>query len=631
MTDPEEQLRRLAEGRAQMVGPFTADHLGRGEPSDAAAPEVAEVAEVIELTPRRWPAAVAAACLAIAAAGAGVFAVFAGPDGIRDDEAADSSFATIASAESTESSDIDDDTSGGDVEASATSTTAVVPDVSIPDVVGDAFAEAAEEILAAGLEVELGSFYVEGGDPRLGEVVEATADGALVELVVARLAPSLRSTDPCQRPAYLLGSFDDDLLVDRVFPRFTEGRITEIEICTGSGVRAITGDLDLHRIELVADIDLDGRDELVVSVDPAGAATRVLAFVDGALTELVSAGGIDIGLDDLDPVPECLIHEPDVALLGDVDGDGTLDRVSLRDGIACLDGGPVVDLGDLADDAGVWFLDDIDDDGALEVFVGQTTAETMTVRPYSISSDGTITPAAEEDCCVQTTPAAAAALAEAALEEAEAEADGEAESGADPDAVAEPARWFSCIAGRAGAAGGAEHGAELIAGRYWIDVETGVVTWTVDVGSEADADRTYAMTFDDPLATDAWIPGNGCRNSSQMWITPATIEFGDDGTAVADSVAEFNASIAGDDPGRRLVRLRQALGIADQFGEADGPYRESIAEGWFELAGLHDDSGAATRWTFEFSDDGSSLVSISRSWACRPGRGHHDFSTESCL
>lgn len=624
MTDPEEQLRRLAEGRAEMVEPFTADHLGRAEPSDADAPDGADVAEVIGLAPRRWPAAVAAAVLAIAAAGAGVFAVFAGPDGNRGDESADSPFDTIASNESVESSGIDDDTSDSALEASATTSTIVVPDVSIPDVVGDAFADAAEEILAAGLEVELGSYYVEGGDPRLGEVVEATADGALVELVVARLAPSLRATDPCQRPAYLLGSFDDDLLVDRVFPRFSEGRITEIEICTGSGVRVITDDLDLHRIELVADIDLDGRDELVVSVDPAGTSTQVLALVDGALTELVSAGGIDIGLDDLDPVPECLIHEPDVALHGDVDGNGTLDRVSLRDGIACLDGGPVVDLGDMADDAGVWFLDDIDDDGALEVFVGQTTAETMTVRPYSISSDGTITPAAEEDCCVQTTPAAAAALAEAA-------------SVADPDAAPEPARWFSCTAagdegleGEDGA-GGAEHGAELISGRYWIDVETGVVTWTVDVGSEADADRTYAMTFDDPLATDAWLPGNGCRNSSQMWITPATIEFGDDGTAVAESVAEFNASIAVDDPGRRLVRLRQALGIADQFGEADGPYRESIAEGWFELAGMHDDSGAAIRWTFDFSDDGSALMSLSRSWACQPGRGHDDFSTEPCL
>ena len=623
MTDPEEQLRRLAEGRAEMVEPFTVDRLRRPEPGET------EVADVIELTPRRWPAVAAAVFLAIVAVSAGVFAVFAGPDGSRGDESADAPLGTTDSTDSTDSTGIDDATSVDSVEPSATTTTTVVPDVSIPDVVGDPFADAAEEILAAGLEVQLGAFYVEGGDPRLGEVVEATADGALIELVVARLAPSLRSTDPCQRPAYLLGSFDDDLLVDRVFPRFTEGRITEIEICTGSGVRVVTGNLDLHRIELVADIDLDGRDELVVSLDPAGTSTRVLALVDGALTEQVSAGGIDIGVAEIDPVPECLIHELDVAMVGDVDGNGFLDLVSPRDGIACLNGGPIVALGDLADDAGVWFLDDIDDDGALEVFIGQTTAESISVRPYSIADDGTITPAAEEDCCVQTTPAGAAVIADRDAGPDDAEPDEPEPDEPEPDEPEsdEPevtARWFSCIAARPGRDAG------LISGRYWLDVETGTVTWTIDVGPEAGADRTYTMGFDDPLATDAWIPGNGCRNSANVWIAPATIEFGDDGTAVAESVADFNASIGVDDPGRRLIRLRQALGIADGFREADGPYRESITEGWFELGGLHDDSVAATRWSFEFSDDGSSLISVTRTLACQPGRGHDDFSTEPC-
>lgn len=597
MTDPEEQLRRLAEGRAEMVEPVTPAEIDRG-------------AEIIEFTPRRWPAAVAAAFLAIVAVSAGLFAVVVGPDGRDRDGGESADVVPDSGTVNTDADDTDDVSAAESGPATTSSTTSVVPDVSIPDVVGETVDDAEEAMREAGLDVELEYRSVEPGDDRMGEVVEVTSEGTRVELVIARLAPSLLSTDPCQRPAHLLGMFDDDLLVDRVFPRFTDGRITEIEICTGAGVRVTATGLDLHRIDLAADIDGDGIDELVASVDADGTATRVLSLVDGALVDTPTTGDIGIALADVDSVPECMIHEPDVAMLGDLDGDGELDAVSPRDGIVCLNGGPVVPLGPAGDEAGVWFLDDIDDDGALEVFIGQTTAESISVQPYSIAADGTITAAAEDDCCVQTTPAGAAALA-----------------AADPvaDEPEQPARWFSCLAAGPG------RDAELVSGRFWVDVESGRVSWTIDVGTEASPDITHEMTFDDPSSTDAWIPGNGCRSRARVWISPATLEFGDDGRATASSVAAFNASIASDDPGRRLVRLREALRVADSLRDAAGPYRESIDEGYFELHGLLDDSVGATRWSFEFSDDGTELLGVTRSWACQPGRGHGDFSTELCI
>ncbi len=596
MIDPEEQLRRLAEGRAESVDPFRAEEVS------------GEIAAVVELAIRRWPAAVAAGVLAIGAVGAMVFAVLVGPDG-RGAEFADDAVAIAVTSSAASSGDSTE--SGPGVHTASTSTTVVPPDVSIPDVVGDDADAALAALDEAGLEALLRSVFVDGADERLGEVIEVTAEGEVVEVVVARLAPSSRSTDPCLRPAHLLGMFDDDALVDRVHPRFVDGRITEIEICTGAGERVIGVGLDLHRIELVTDIDGDGLDDLVASTEADGLADRAWSLVDGALVENPALGDTGIQVAPIDPAPECLINELDVAMAGDVDGDGDDDFVSVRDGVVCLvPAGPVVSLGAAGDDAGIWFLDDIDGDGAVEVFIGATTVDDIRVRPYSISADGRVEPAAVEDCCVQTTLDAAVRYAAAA-------------ASTDQPTTA---RWFSCVAGEA------DGSVELVSGRFWVDLEDGRVDWTVDVGTEASIDVTYSMTFDDPLSTDAWIPGNGCRNNAARWIAPATIEFDDDGTATAASIEAFNTSITGDDPGRRVIRLREALGVADRLSAASGTghYRESIDDGRFELVGLDDESIAGVRWRYRFSDDGTMLESVVREWSCQPEGGAPEFSTEAC-
>lgn len=619
MTDPEAQLRRLAESRASDVVPFSPSEIDRG----AAAP-------VVPLA-RRRTMAVAAAVAAVVAIGIGAMAladdgghVTAETAGVVD-TVGPGTDTTVdgAPAEPDRGPIAETDAGPGNEGAAAhdaTPTTTVVPTTTIPDVVGDDVADAEARLLDAGLEVDAQALFVPGSDARLGKVVEASAEDGTVGMVVGVLAPSLLSTDPCQRPAHLFGMFDDDTLVDRVYPRYTDDRITEIEICTGAGERVVASDLAMYRLDRAVDLDADGVDELVVQVDDAGSTRHVYALDEDALVredEGPEIPAVDHG--DTAAEAPCGIAEPELAVRGDVDGDGFDDLVAPRDGIVCLggsegDGGGAraIELGEAAERAEVWFMDDIEDDAVLEVFLGSTSDGTLEVRPYAIdpsAPSGALVPVAAEGCCVQTTPAAAVA------------ADREAAEAGLPRPAA---RWFSCI--------GADFGqeAELVSGRFWIDPDAGTVQWTVDVGSQASPDRVHTMTFDDPVATDAWIPGNGCRNGRSAWAEPVDLVFGDDGAATATSIEAFNTSIAEDDPGRRVVRLREAIGVADAFGQADGPYRESLDDGLFELRGLRDDLVAGVRWRYAFADDSLTLETVVQEWSCRAGRGHTDFSPEPC-
>ena len=218
----------------------------------------------------------------------------------------------------------------------------------------------------------------------------------------------------------------------------------------------------------------------------------------------------------------------------------------------------------------------------------------MSVRPWSVDRAGVFTPVTDEDCCETRVPSGVV--------------------------LGDASPWFSCIGPRGG------RPAELVSGRYWVDA--GTVQWTIDLGSQADPELIHTMAFDDPTATDAWIPGNACRGSAGPSVA---LVIGDDHRVTAESLAAFNAWLAvDDDVDRRFVRLREALGIADAIAEASGPYREDVGEEFIELHGLNDDSVAKNRWDFSFSDNGSSLLDVALSWACEPDRGHDDFSTELC-
>ncbi|MDW3220488.1 MAG: PASTA domain-containing protein [Acidimicrobiales bacterium] len=647
MIDPTEQLRRLAEARAEQVDPFTVDELERPDPER-------QGAVVLPFIARRWPAAVAAGLLAIVALGAGLFATFGGSSPPADDVFA----------------------AGPDVDLDTPST--VLDEVVLPDVVDLPADEAAAELSELGLDPTFDVLFVAPGDDRLGRVVAMSLPegmtvpaGETIELQVARLAPTSLSADACQRPAHLLGTFDDDRLLDAVHPRFLGDTITEVEVCTAAGSRPVVYDLGFRRLAGVHDLDGNGTDEIVGPLDDAETIWQVLAMDGGEVVRIDTvlpfgpqAGGpvhdwwgcqafADSGLERLaigtwedqgdtisweltefnivgaalvagaterssgpasdglpgrdrceprpaDVAPACPIVELNVAVVGDLDGDGRDDIVSPRDDLVCWGDGLVRAIGPAAATAEIWFLDDIEDDGRLELFLGSTTYESTSARPYAVNENRGFVPAADADCCTQNLPRQIL-----------------------PEDTEFVGRWFSCVA--ASALGPAE----LIGGTFRHPGD-GSVEWTIDVGSRADPELVHRSQVGDPRSIDAWRPGNGCRGSSPVWRAPAAIEFADDGSVRPDTVAAFNAWTAGDDLDRRFVRLREALRVSESIRQGE-TYREDLTAGTIEITDLRDDSVGTVRYTFAFDEAGRDLLSVDQQWACQPGRGHEDYGTEPCV
>ena len=212
----------------------------------------------------------------------------------------------------------------------------------------------------------------------------------------------------------------------------------------------------------------------------------------------------------------------------------------------------------------------MDNDGRLEVFLGNTTPDSLAVRPFTFGAAGEVREyvwpdgLAFEECCTQDTVMVTA-----------------------PDVWR---RWFSCVEPSGGQL------AQLVWGRYQIS-EEGLVRWTdatlplvAAESVEESGTRIVALVPEifevsvEGEPTDAWIPGNGCRSGNGVWRAPASLEFAEDGTA-------------------ELI----------------------------EISGLPDDSVAALRWEVTFTEDGSSVVDLQHAWACQPGRGHESFSTKFCL
>lgn len=647
MIDPADQLRRLAEARADQVEPFTPDELERPDAE-------ASGGVVLPFIARRWPAAVAAALLAIVALGAATFATFGGSSGDDPQFVADG---------------------GLDTETPST----VLDEVVVPDVVGLDADEAAAELAELGLDPTFDVLFVAPGDDRLDRVTAMSLPDGLpvpkgesIELQVARLAPTALATDACQRPAHLVGTFDDDRLLDAVHPRFENNTITELEVCTAAGARPVAYDLGFHRIGGVVDLDVDGVDEIVGPLDEGETVWRVLAMNDGGEVVLVdgnlafgprvggevndwwgchafAASGLerlavgtwttaedgsvewevvqwDIVGDQVvtgeadhgteppgsdgppgrarcedprpDPAPSCGITDLEVAVVGDLDGDGEDDWVSPRDDLVCWGDGLLRSIGPAAATAEIWFLDDIEDDGQLELFLGTTTYGSTAAQPYALNENRGFVPVAGPDCCVQDLPRQILEVNNA-------------------DFVG---RWFSCVAATE------ELPAGLVAGRFWHN-DDGTVEWTIDTGPGADAEVVRVASVGDPRSVDAWRPGNGCQGTAPVWMPPVSIAFADDGTVDPASVAAFNEWTRRDDPDRRHVRLREALGIADMLGAGE-VFWEDVNAGTIDVSGWRDDSVAAVRFSITWDD--AELVSIERLWSCQPDRGQQDFATERC-
>jgi hypothetical protein len=127
--------------------------------------------------------------------------------------------------------------------------------------------------------------------------------------------------------------------------------------------------------------------------------------------------------------------------------------------------------------------------------------------------------------------------------------------------------------------------------------------------------------------------GNGNGHS---WAGPPDPEA--DGTVAVDGFVEHQEAV--DEPweGSAAMAAAEFLRLDERTATRTGIEGTAGPEGTgpetvvVTLDGLLDDSIRAERWTLVFDPDNERYLLSSVEWAqrCQPGRGHQDFSVESC-
>ena len=125
-------------------------------------------------------------------------------------------------------------------------------------------------------------------------------------------------------------------------------------------------------------------------------------------------------------------------------------------------------------------------------------------------------------------------------------------------------------------------------------------------------------------------------SNGHTWAGPPDPEA--DGTVEVGEFAEHQESV--DEPweGSAAMAAAEFLRLDERTAtrtsivgraEAEGTGPETVV---VTLDGLLDDSIRAERWTLVFEPENETYLLTSAEWAqrCHPGRGHQDFSVESC-
>ncbi len=130
----------------------------------------------------------------------------------------------------------------------------------------------------------------------------------------------------------------------------------------------------------------------------------------------------------------------------------------------------------------------------------------------------------------------------------------------------------------------------------------------------------------------------GCGGSDESsWVGPPAPAA--DGTVAIEGFAAYQADV--DEPwegsaamaAAEFLRLDQRTAARTSIegaASAEGGGPETVV---VTLDGLFDDSIRAERWALTFEPDGETYRLTEAKWGqrCQPGRGHQEFSPESCV
>jgi hypothetical protein len=133
---------------------------------------------------------------------------------------------------------------------------------------------------------------------------------------------------------------------------------------------------------------------------------------------------------------------------------------------------------------------------------------------------------------------------------------------------------------------------------------------------------------------------SGCNGGDggdgHSWAGPPDPDA--DGTVAVDGFAEHQESV--DEPwegsaamaAAEFLRLDERTATRTSIVGTAGPEGTGPETVVVTLDGLLDDSIRAERWTLVFEPDNEQYLLTSAEWAqrCQPGRGHQDFSVETC-